>query len=63
MCVCVCDLREAEVPDHNKNPCEDSFLPDAEGKTYAMFIKMETEMDTSTWIELAKVFRLSTNIQ
>ncbi|XP_034003097.1 protein O-linked-mannose beta-1,2-N-acetylglucosaminyltransferase 1 [Trematomus bernacchii] len=47
-------LKEAEVLDHSKNPCEDSFLPDTEGKTYVMFIKMETETDTSTWTELAK---------
>ncbi|KAM4547769.1 protein O-linked-mannose beta-1,2-N-acetylglucosaminyltransferase 1 [Odontesthes bonariensis] len=47
-------LREAEVLDHTKNPCEDSFLPDSEGKTYVMFIKMESETDTSTWTELAK---------
>uniref|UniRef100_A0A7N6A2V1 Protein O-linked-mannose beta-1,2-N-acetylglucosaminyltransferase n=1 Tax=Anabas testudineus TaxID=64144 RepID=A0A7N6A2V1_ANATE len=47
-------LKEAEVLDHTKNPCEDSFLPDSEGKVYAMFIRMETETDTSTWTELAK---------
>ncbi|XP_030583613.1 protein O-linked-mannose beta-1,2-N-acetylglucosaminyltransferase 1 isoform X1 [Archocentrus centrarchus] len=47
-------LKEAEVLDHTKNPCEDSFLPDSEGKIYIMFIKMETETDTSTWTELAK---------
>uniref|UniRef100_A0A665W0N7 Protein O-linked-mannose beta-1,2-N-acetylglucosaminyltransferase n=1 Tax=Echeneis naucrates TaxID=173247 RepID=A0A665W0N7_ECHNA len=47
-------LKEAEVLDHTKNPCEDSFLPDSEGKIYVMFIKMETETDTSTWTELAK---------
>uniref|UniRef100_A0A8C2WZ74 Protein O-linked-mannose beta-1,2-N-acetylglucosaminyltransferase n=1 Tax=Cyclopterus lumpus TaxID=8103 RepID=A0A8C2WZ74_CYCLU len=47
-------LKEAEVLDHTKNPCEDSFLPDSEGKTYIMFIQMETETDTSTWTELAK---------
>ena len=41
--------------DHSKNPCEDSFLPDSEGKIYVMFIKMESETDTSTWTELAKV--------
>lgn len=41
--------------DHTKDPCEDSFLPEAEGKTYVMFIKMDTETDTSTWTELAKV--------
>ncbi|MEQ2275845.1 Protein O-linked-mannose beta-1,2-N-acetylglucosaminyltransferase 1, partial [Xenotaenia resolanae] len=47
-------LREAELLDHSKNPCEDSFVPDTEGKTYVMFIKMESELDTSTWTELAK---------
>ncbi|XP_071771228.1 protein O-linked-mannose beta-1,2-N-acetylglucosaminyltransferase 1 [Centroberyx gerrardi] len=47
-------LKEAEVLDHTKNPCEDSFLPDSEGKTYVMYIKMESETDTSTWTELAK---------
>uniref|UniRef100_A0A3P8SAS0 Protein O-linked-mannose beta-1,2-N-acetylglucosaminyltransferase n=1 Tax=Amphiprion percula TaxID=161767 RepID=A0A3P8SAS0_AMPPE len=47
-------LKEAEVLDHTKNPCEDSFLPDYEGRIYIMFIKMETETDTSTWTELAK---------
>lgn len=57
----VCDPREAEVLDHTKNPCEDSFLPDSEGKTYVMFIKMEIETDTSTWTELAKVLSQSRN--
>ncbi|XP_056131766.1 protein O-linked-mannose beta-1,2-N-acetylglucosaminyltransferase 1 [Lampris incognitus] len=47
-------LKDAEMLDHNKNPCEDSFLPDSEGKTYVMYIKMETETDTATWTELAK---------
>uniref|UniRef100_A0AAY4CQ38 Protein O-linked-mannose beta-1,2-N-acetylglucosaminyltransferase n=1 Tax=Denticeps clupeoides TaxID=299321 RepID=A0AAY4CQ38_9TELE len=47
-------LRDAETLDHSKNPCEDSFIPDTEGKTYIMYIKMEQETDTSTWTELAK---------
>ncbi|XP_062411760.1 protein O-linked-mannose beta-1,2-N-acetylglucosaminyltransferase 1 [Sardina pilchardus] len=47
-------LRDAEILDHTKNPCEDSFIPDTEGKTYVMFIKMEQETDTNTWTELAK---------
>ncbi|PWA31586.1 hypothetical protein CCH79_00020030 [Gambusia affinis] len=51
-------LREAEMLDHSRNPCEDSFVPDTEGKTYIMFIKMESELDTSTWTELAKVHAL-----
>lgn len=62
VCVCVSVSREAEVLDHSKNPCEDSFLPDTEGKTYVMFIKMETEIDTSTWTELAKVLSQSWNM-
>ncbi|KAM9796383.1 protein O-linked-mannose beta-1,2-N-acetylglucosaminyltransferase 1 isoform 1-T5 [Syngnathus typhle] len=48
-------LGEAEVLDHTKNPCEDTTLPDSSvGKIYVMFIKMESETDTSTWTELAK---------
>ncbi|XP_077450749.1 protein O-linked-mannose beta-1,2-N-acetylglucosaminyltransferase 1 isoform X2 [Stigmatopora argus] len=47
-------LREAELLDHTKNPCDDSILPDSEGKVYVMYIKMEVESDTSTWTELAK---------
>uniref|UniRef100_A0A673IVQ1 Alpha-1,3-mannosyl-glycoprotein 2-beta-N-acetylglucosaminyltransferase n=1 Tax=Sinocyclocheilus rhinocerous TaxID=307959 RepID=A0A673IVQ1_9TELE len=47
-------LRGAEVLDHSKNPCEDSFIPDTEGKTFVMFIQMEQETDTNTWTELAK---------
>lgn len=47
--------RAAEVLDHTKNPCEDSFVPDTAGKVYVMFIKMESESDTFTWTELAKV--------
>uniref|UniRef100_A0A673MEU3 Protein O-linked-mannose beta-1,2-N-acetylglucosaminyltransferase n=1 Tax=Sinocyclocheilus rhinocerous TaxID=307959 RepID=A0A673MEU3_9TELE len=47
-------LRGAKVLDHSKNPCEDSFIPDTEGKTFVMFIKMEQETDTNTWTELAK---------
>ncbi|XP_029939770.1 protein O-linked-mannose beta-1,2-N-acetylglucosaminyltransferase 1 isoform X1 [Salarias fasciatus] len=47
-------LRSAEVLDHSKNPCEDSFVPDSEGRTYVMFIRMESESDTGTWLQLAK---------
>lgn len=46
---------EAAVLDHSKNPCEDSFLPDTEGKTYVMYIRMEQEADFTTWTQLAKV--------
>lgn len=50
-----CFRSEAEVLDHSKNPCEDSFVPDTEGKVYVMFIKMEQEADFTTWTQLAKV--------
>lgn len=48
-------LREAEVLGPSKNPCEDSFIPDAEGKNYVMYMKMELETDTFTWTELSNV--------
>ncbi|EQB77442.1 protein O-linked-mannose beta-1,2-N-acetylglucosaminyltransferase 1 isoform 7 [Camelus ferus] len=47
-------LSEAEVLDHSKNPCEDSFLPDTEGHTYVAFIRMENDDDFTTWTQLAK---------
>uniref|UniRef100_A0A8D0GUB0 Protein O-linked-mannose beta-1,2-N-acetylglucosaminyltransferase n=1 Tax=Sphenodon punctatus TaxID=8508 RepID=A0A8D0GUB0_SPHPU len=47
-------LSEAQVLDHNKNPCEDSFVPDTEGKVYVMYVKMEQEADFTTWTQLAK---------
>ncbi|XP_048716991.1 protein O-linked-mannose beta-1,2-N-acetylglucosaminyltransferase 1 isoform X1 [Caretta caretta] len=47
-------LGEAAALDHSKNPCEDSFLPDTEGKTYVMYIRMEQEADFTTWTQLAK---------
>lgn len=48
---------EAEVLDHSKNPCEDSFLPDTEGHTYVAFIRMEKDDDFTTWTQLAKVLQ------
>lgn len=50
-----CFHSEAEVLDHSKNPCEDSFVPDTEGRVYVMFIRMEQEADFTTWTQLAKV--------
>lgn len=50
---------EAEVLDHSKNPCEDSFVPDTEGRVYVMFIRMEQEADFTTWTQLAKVRALT----
>ncbi|XP_061488845.1 protein O-linked-mannose beta-1,2-N-acetylglucosaminyltransferase 1 [Rhineura floridana] len=51
-------LSEAEVLDHSKNPCEDSFVPDTEGKVYVMYIKMEQEADFTTWTQLAKCLHI-----
>ncbi|XP_062308165.1 protein O-linked-mannose beta-1,2-N-acetylglucosaminyltransferase 1 isoform X1 [Osmerus eperlanus] len=47
-------FKEAEVLDHTKDPCEDSFIPDGEGRTYVMYIRMEQDTDISTWTQLAK---------
>lgn len=47
-------LRSAEVLDHSRDPCDDSFVPDSEGKTFVMFIRMETESESESWIQLAK---------
>lgn len=52
---------EAEVLDHSKNPCEDSFLPDTEGHTYVAFIRMEKDDDFTTWTQLAKVLQYHTS--
>ncbi|XP_039110746.1 protein O-linked-mannose beta-1,2-N-acetylglucosaminyltransferase 1 isoform X1 [Hyaena hyaena] len=51
-------LSEAEVLDHSKNPCEDSFLPDTEGHTYVAFIRMEKDDDFVTWTQLAKCLHI-----
>lgn len=51
-------LSEAEVLDHSKNPCEDSFLPDTEGHTYVTFIRMEKDDDFTTWTQLAKCLHI-----
>ncbi|XP_062047198.1 protein O-linked-mannose beta-1,2-N-acetylglucosaminyltransferase 1 isoform X2 [Lepus europaeus] len=51
-------LSEAEVLDHSKNPCEDSFLPDTEGRTYVAFIRMEKDDDFITWTQLAKCLHI-----
>ncbi|XP_063078358.1 protein O-linked-mannose beta-1,2-N-acetylglucosaminyltransferase 1-like [Engraulis encrasicolus] len=47
-------LRDAQVVNHTKHPCEDSFIPDTRGKTYAVYIKMEKVSDTDTWRKLAQ---------
>ncbi|XP_055986884.1 protein O-linked-mannose beta-1,2-N-acetylglucosaminyltransferase 1 [Sorex fumeus] len=51
-------LSEAEVLDHTRNPCEDSFLPDTEGRTYVAFIRMEKDDDFTTWTQLAKCLHI-----
>ncbi|XP_020385883.2 protein O-linked-mannose beta-1,2-N-acetylglucosaminyltransferase 1 [Rhincodon typus] len=51
-------ISEAKVLDHSKNPCEDSFIPDTEGKVYIMYIKMEQEADFTTWTQLAKCLHI-----
>lgn len=51
-------MRKAVVLDHSKSPCEETFIPDTESETYIMFIKMDTPKDFTTWLHVAKCFRI-----
>ncbi|XP_022239615.1 protein O-linked-mannose beta-1,2-N-acetylglucosaminyltransferase 1-like isoform X2 [Limulus polyphemus] len=51
-------LRTGIVLDHSKSPCEENFIPETKGEVYIMFIKMNTPKDFTTWLEVAKCFRI-----
>lgn len=51
-------LRQAIVLDHSKSPCEESFIPDTKGQVYVLFIKMNSAKDYSTWLQVAKCFKI-----
>lgn len=51
-------LKKATVLDHSKSPCEEGFVPDTEGENYVMYIKMDTPKDFTTWLHVAKCFRI-----
>ncbi|GFR06941.1 protein O-linked-mannose beta-1,2-N-acetylglucosaminyltransferase 1 [Trichonephila clavata] len=51
-------LRKAVVLDHSKSPCEENFIPDTKGEVYVMFIKMNGPRDFTTWLQIAKCFKI-----
>jgi beta-1,2-N-acetylglucosaminyltransferase len=51
-------LRKAIVVDHSKRPCEHNFIPDTKDQTYVVFIKMNAPKDYSTWLAVAKCFKI-----
>lgn len=51
-------LRRAIVLDHSKSPCEENFIPDTKGEVYVMFFKMNGLRDFSTWLQIAKCFKI-----
>ncbi|XP_013781473.2 protein O-linked-mannose beta-1,2-N-acetylglucosaminyltransferase 1-like [Limulus polyphemus] len=51
-------LRKAVVLDHSKSPCEENFVPDTKGGIYVMFIKMSSPRDFTTWLQVAKCFKI-----
>lgn len=51
-------LRKSIVLDHSKSPCEENFIPDTKGEVYVMFIKMNNLRDFTTWMQVAKCFKI-----
>ncbi|XP_074595619.1 protein O-linked-mannose beta-1,2-N-acetylglucosaminyltransferase 1-like isoform X2 [Brevipalpus obovatus] len=51
-------LRKATVLDHSISPCEENFIPNTKGQVYVMYIKMNSQRDYSTWLQVAKCFKI-----
>ncbi|CAL4093564.1 unnamed protein product [Meganyctiphanes norvegica] len=51
-------LRRGTVLDHSADPCSEDFVPDTLGHAYILFIKMEHHKDYTTWLQLAKCWRI-----
>lgn len=51
-------LQHAVVLDHSKSPCEENFIPDTRDLIYVMFIKMDSGRDYTTWLQVAKCFKI-----
>lgn len=57
--VLVCDLiKSAKVLDHSKDPCAEDFIPQDQGETFVLYIKMKEPSDFETWKNLAKCYHL-----
>ncbi|XP_049805744.1 protein O-linked-mannose beta-1,2-N-acetylglucosaminyltransferase 1-like isoform X1 [Schistocerca nitens] len=51
-------IKHANILDHSKSPCEESFVPEKKGETNVMFIKMDEPKDFATWLQVAKCFKI-----
>ncbi|CAG0914343.1 unnamed protein product [Notodromas monacha] len=54
-------LSRADFVNHTLSPCDENFVPTSaagEGKTFVAFIKMENEKDFTTWLQVAKCFKI-----
>ncbi|KAK3914406.1 Protein O-linked-mannose beta-1,2-N-acetylglucosaminyltransferase 1 [Frankliniella fusca] len=52
------DLKRSIPLDHSKDPCDENFVPERKGEVYVLYIKMESPKDFSTWLQVAKCFRI-----
>ncbi|KAG1678559.1 Protein O-linked-mannose beta-1,2-N-acetylglucosaminyltransferase 1 [Nymphon striatum] len=53
-------LQKAIVVNHTKSPCEETFIPSNQNKdtAYVMYIKMEKPKDFTTWLQVAKCYKI-----
>ncbi|KAJ1519905.1 hypothetical protein ONE63_004143 [Megalurothrips usitatus] len=52
------DLMHSVPLDHSKDPCDENFIPDRKGQVFVLYIKMESPKDFTTWLQVAKCFRI-----
>lgn len=55
-------IQSALVVDHSRSACDPSLIPRSNTQllttNYTVFIKMETARDTSTWLSIARCFKM-----
>ena len=53
-------LSQAELLDHSRTPCTNpkDFVPDTKNKIYLFYIRMDRSNDYTTWINVARCFRI-----
>ncbi|XKL66269.1 hypothetical protein PGB90_009689 [Kerria lacca] len=51
-------IKNGFVVDHSKSPCETEFIPDVKDKILLVYIKMLHSRDFTTWLEIAKCFKI-----
>ncbi|CAH3155683.1 unnamed protein product, partial [Porites evermanni] len=53
-------ISQAELLDHSRTPCTNpkDFVPDTQNKIYLFYIRMDRPNDYTTWINVARCFRI-----